>query len=117
MRDQTLSRWQCALDGSVADALSTGPGRGNPLSKIAGRAVPAGSGSGPYPRPGTLYAVEVCWISGGAVTCRTFRVRAPDECRAARIGCGRARRALRGRRATRIEAVDVEPIARGDGHE
>lgn len=115
MRDQSLSRWQCGLDGSAADALSTGPDRGNPLSKTAGPAVP--TGTGPHLRPGTLYAVEVCWISGGTVTCRTFRVRALDECRAARIGCGRARRALRGRRVTRIEAVDVEPIARGDGHE
>ena len=106
MRDQSLSRWQCGLDGSAADALSTAPGRGK-----------SGLGNRPHLRQGTLYAVEVCWISGGVVTCRTYRVRALTDCRAARIGCGRARRTLRGRRVTRIEAVDVEPIARGDGHE
>lgn len=117
MRDQTLFHWQCGLDGSAPDALRTGPDRGNPLSKTTAPAFVAGPGNRPHLRQGNLYAVEVCWISSGTVTCRTFRVRALDECRAARIGCGRARRTLRGRRVTRIEAVDVEPIGRGDGHE
>ena len=112
MRDEILSRWQC----EPADRRSTNPGRGNPLSTPDAHAAP-GHGTGPYLRQGTLYAVEVCWISGGAVTCRTYRVRAAGECQAARVGYRRARRMLRRRRVSRIEAVGVEPIGRGDGHE
>lgn len=117
MRDEILSRWQCEVDGSPADGPSTDAGRGNPLSTPEGPATPPGHGTGSYLRRGTLYAVEVCWIRDGMVICRTYRVRAVNECRAARIGCGRARRVLRGHRVTRIEAVDVEAIGREDGHE
>ena len=112
MRDEILSRWQC----EPADRHSTNPGRGNPLSTPDAHAAP-GHGTGPYLRQGTLYAVEVCWISGGAVTCRTYQVRAASEYRAARVGCRRAHRMLRRRRVSRIEAVGVEPIVQGDGHE
>jgi hypothetical protein len=114
MHDQTPFRWPWPVDGSLPDTRGVGREPGNPLSKIADPAAP---GNRPPLCYGTLYAVEVCWISAGSVTCRTFRVRALDECRAARTGCARARRVLRGRRATRIEAVDVEPIGRGDGDE
>ena len=117
MRDETLSRCQREVGDWPADKHSTNPGRGTPLSTPDAHAAPPGHGTSPYLRQGTLYAVEVCWISGGAVTCRTYRVRAVDECRAARIGCRRARRMLRRRRVARVEAVDVEPILQGDGHE
>jgi len=63
-----------------------------------------------------VYAVEVCWISEGAVTCRTYQVRATNEARAARLACQCAGKAL-DKRATRIEAVDIEQIQSGDGHE
>ena len=62
------------------------------------------------------YAVEVCWISDGAVTCRTYQVSAANEVCAARIACRNACASL-SKRATRIEAVDIEQIQRGDGHE
>jgi len=65
---------------------------------------------------GNRYAVEVCWITDGAVICRTYQVSAGNEVRAARIACQSARKAL-DKRATRIEAVDIEQIPRGDGHE
>ena len=65
---------------------------------------------------GNRYAVEVCWITDGVVTCRTYQVSAANEVRAARIACQSARKAL-DKRATRIEAVDIEQIPRGDGHE
>ena len=117
MRDEIFSRWQCEGGDWPADMHTTNPGRGNPLSTTSGPAVPAGHGTGPYLRQGTMYAVEVCWISGGAVTCRTYQVRAASEYRAARVGCRRARRMLRRRRVSRIEAVGVEPILPGDGHE
>ena len=116
MRDEVLSRWRCEVDGSSTDGHSSGAGRGTRLSTPDEPATPPSNRKGPYRRQGTLYAVEVCWISNGAVTCRTYRVRAVNESRAARIGCRRARKVLRRRRVTRIEAVDVEPIGRGDGH-
>ena len=117
MRDEILSQWQCEVGDWPADRHSTNPGRGNPLSTPDAHAAPSGHGTGPYLRQGTLYAVEVCWISGGAVTCRTYHVRATSEYRAARVGCRRAHRMLRRRRVSRIEAVGVEPIVQGDGHE
>lgn len=61
------------------------------------------------------YAVEVCWISDGAVTCRTYQVRAANESRAARLARQCAGKAS-GTRVSRIEAVDVEPLQRGDSH-
>ena len=117
MHDDILSRWRCEVDGPPTDGHSSGASRGNPLSTPDEPATPPSSRTGPYLRQENLYAVEVCWISDGAVTCRTYRVRAVNESRAARIGCRRARKVLRRRRVTRIEAVDVEPIGRGDGHE
>ena len=60
--------------------------------------------------------MEVCWITDGVVTCRTYQVSAANEVRAARIACQCARESL-SQRATRIEAVDIEQIPRGDGHE
>jgi|GEM_PF-2748657 len=117
MRDEILSRWQCEVGDWPTDRHSTNPARGNPLSTPDGPAAPPGHGTDPYLRQGALYAVEVCWISGGAVTCRTYQVRAASEYRAARVGCRRARRMLRRRRVSRIEAVGVEPILQGDGHE
>lgn len=63
-----------------------------------------------------LYAVEVCWISGDAVTCRTYQVCTTNEVRAARLACQRAGKDL-GARVGRIEAVDVEDLQRGSGHE
>ena len=36
---------------------------------------------------GGRYAVEVCWITDGVVTCRTYQVSAANEVRAARIAC------------------------------
>ena len=65
---------------------------------------------------GNRYAVEVCWITDGVVTCRTYQVSAANEVRAARIACQSARDFL-SQQATRIEAVDIEQIPRGDGHE
>jgi hypothetical protein len=65
---------------------------------------------------GGHYAVEVCWITDGVVTCRTYQVSAANEVRAARIACRSARDFL-SQQATRIEAVDIEQIPRGDGHE
>ena len=62
------------------------------------------------------YAVEVCWIADGVVTCRTYRVSATTEVRAARVACRKARHSLI-ERATRIEAVYIEQLQRGDGHE
>ena len=117
MRDDILSRWRCEADGSSTDGHSSGAGGGTPLCTPDEPATPPRSRTGPYRRQGTLYAVEVCWISDGAVTCRTYRVCAANESRAARIGCRWARRVLRRRRVTRIEAVDVEPIGWRDGHE
>jgi hypothetical protein len=117
MRDEVLFRLRCEVDGLPTDGQSSGADRGAPLSTPNEPATPPSNRTGPYLRKGTLYAVEVCWISDGAVTCRTYRVRAVNESRAARIGCRRARKVLRRRRVTRIEAVDVEPIGRGDGHE
>ena len=117
MRDEILSRRQCEVGDWPTDWHSTNPGRGNPLSTPGAHAAPSGHGTGPHLRQGTLYAVEVCWLSGGAVTCRTYHVRAAGECQAARVGCRRARRMLRRRRVSRIEAVGVEPIGRGDGYE
>ena len=117
MRDEILSRRQCEVGDWPTDWHSTNPGRGNPLSTPDAHAAPPGHSTGPYLRQGTLYAVEVCWLSGGAVTCRTYRVRAAGECQAARVGCRRARRMLRRRRVARVEAVGVEPIGRGDSHE
>ena len=117
MRDEILSRWQCEFGDWPADRRSTNPGRENPLSTPNRTAAAPSQGTVPYLQTGILYAVEVCWISGGAVTCRTYRVRAAGECQAARVGCRRARRMLRRRRVSRIEAVGVEPILQGDGHE
>ena len=65
---------------------------------------------------GGRYAVEVCWITDRVVTCRTYQVSATNEARAARIACQCARKAL-DKRATRIEAVDIEQMQSGDGHE
>jgi len=104
-------------DHILSQRHSTNPGRGNPLSTPDAHASPSVHGTGPCVRQASLYAVEVCWINSGAVTCRTYHVRAASECRAARIGCRRARRMLRRRRVSRIETVGVEPIDRGDGHE
>ena len=78
MRDEILSRWQYEVGDWPADRHSTNPCRGNPLSTPDAHATPPGHGTGPYLRQGTLYAVEVCWISDGAVTCRTYRVRAAN---------------------------------------
>ena len=117
MHDEILSRWQCEFGDWPADRHSTNPGRGNPLSMPDAHPAPPGHGTDPDLRQGALYAVEVCWISGGAVTCRTYQVRAASEYRAARVGCRRAHRMLRRRRVSRIEAVGVEPIVQGDGHE
>lgn len=117
MRDEILSRWQCDVGDWPADRHSTNPGRGNPLSTPDGPAAPPCHGTNMRTRCGILYAVEVCWLSGGTVTCRTYRVRAANECHAARVGRSQARKNLRRRRVTRIEAVDIEPIGRGDGHE
>ena len=61
------------------------------------------------------YAVEVCWLSEGTVTCRTYQVRATSEVQAARLACQCADKAM-GSRISRIEAVDVEPLQRGDSH-
>jgi hypothetical protein len=72
MREEIISQWQREVDGSPADGHSTDAGRGNPLSTPDGPAAPPGHGAGPYLGWGTLYAVEVCWLSGGAVTCRTY---------------------------------------------
>ena len=69
-------------------------------------------GAGP-PRRRDFFAVEVCWISDGAVTCRTYPIRATDEARAARAACQRAGKDV-GARVSRIEAVDVEPLPRGN---
>lgn len=63
-----------------------------------------------------FFAVEVCWVSDGAVICRTLRIRASDEARATRLACQCARERL-GERFTRIEAVDIEQLQQGDGHE
>jgi hypothetical protein len=65
---------------------------------------------------GARFAVEVCWITDRVVTCRTYQVSAANEARAARIACQCARKAL-DKRATRIEAVDIEQMQSGDGHE
>jgi hypothetical protein len=65
---------------------------------------------------GDRFAVEVCWISDGVAICRTYQVNAANEARAARIACQCARKAL-DKRATRIEAVDIEQMQSGDGHE
>jgi hypothetical protein len=65
---------------------------------------------------GARFAVEVCWITDRVVTCRTYQVSATNEARAARIACQCARKAL-DKRATRIEAVDIEQMQSGDGHE
>ena len=62
-----------------------------------------------------IYAVEVCWISDGAVTCRTYQVRATSEARAARLACQCAGKAMDAR-VSRIEAVDVEPLQGGNNH-
>ena len=43
---------------------------------------------------GNRYAVEVCWITDGVVTCRTYQVSAANEVRAARIACQSARDSL-----------------------
>ena len=87
MRDDILSRCRCEVHGSSTDGHSSGAGRGTPPSTPDEPATPPSNRKGPYLRQGTLYAVEVCWISDGAVTCRTYRVRAVNESRAARIGC------------------------------
>ena len=60
--------------------------------------------------------MEVCWIADGVVTCTTYRVSAVNEVRAARVACRKARRSLI-ELATRIEAVDIEQLQQGDGHE
>ena len=62
-----------------------------------------------------IFAVEVCWISQGTVTCRTYQVRATSEARAARLACQCAGKAM-GTRVSRIEAVDVEPLQGGNDH-
>ena len=62
------------------------------------------------------YAVEVCWLSGGAVTCRTYQIRATNEARAVRLACQCAGKHT-GTRVSRIEAVDVEPLQWENGHE
>ena len=102
MRSETLCLWglepypnhlESAVHGDWVKQLSTGQSRRR-----------------------AFFAVEVCWISGGAVTCRTYQVRAANEDRAACLACRRAREAL-GERFTRVEAVDIEQIPRGDGHE
>jgi hypothetical protein len=101
MRNETPCLWGIDPDQTH---LTYGAFRAWKGSLSSGQALRRGS-----------FAVEMCWLSDGVVTCRTYQVRATSEVQAARLACQCASKAM-GSRISRIEAVDVEPLQRGDRH-